>query len=376
VLVVINGSNDPASLGTPDVTLRETNSPRSTGGRVNIIDLDSPMTFVAQSNVKGKNGTFNIDTSGRWTYVANSAFDELNEGQSVSDKFMVVSNDGTTSWVYINIEGSEESRFDGGWIGAKLGVNRSNLNGLEARDAVSYGIEEGYTWKVGVLQLGMYGLLEFNNTASGPVNYGSSIIAIGAKLGIPTGKWQPYGKLGLARTNGTEAANAIGASHIYRALGIEYKIADSWSIAAEYLSSNGDTVIQGLENKLRNKTISIGLNIYFGFTAPVKKPVPKPLPVLVPQAETEPALAPEPAFAPAFGPAPKPSPEPAPVPAFGPAPKPAPEPKPSPEPAPAPAFTPAFGPAPKPAPEPKPSPEPVPAPAFTPAFGPAPTPAQ
>jgi VCBS repeat-containing protein len=332
------------------------------------------MTFAAQNNVKGKNGTFNIDASGRWNYTANSAFDELDEGQSVSDRFMVVSKDGTSTSVQITIEGSEESRFNSGWIGAKLGINRSNLNGMEIRDALYYGIEEGTTWKVGILQLGVYGALEFNNTASGPVNYGSSIITIGGKLGIPAGKWQPYAKLGMARTNGTEAANAIGASHVYRALGLEYKMNDYWSISGEYSSSNGDTVIQGVESKLSNRNISIGLNFYFGVPAPVIKPVPKKAPVLEPKTapesepESEPESAPtsEPAFAPAFGPAPKSATEPAP------------EPKPAPEPATAPTVTPAFGPAPKPAtepaPEPKPASEPATAPAFTPAFAPVPTP--
>ena len=355
VLIVINGSNDPASLGAPDVTLRETNSPRSTGGRINIIDLDSTMSFVAQSNVKGKNGTFNIDTSGRWTYVANSAFDELNEGQSVSDSFMVVSIDGTATTVSIIIEGSEESRFDGGWVGGRIGVNRSNLNGLEVRDAISYAIEEGTTWKVGVLQLGLYGSLEFNNTASGPINYSSSIFSVGTKLGIPAGKWQPYFKLGMARTNGNDAANLIGASHVYRALGIEYKLADNLSIAGEYARSNGDTVIDGIENKLRNKNITISLNYYFGIPEPIPEPVRRTSakkssqPAQEPATEpaTEPAPTTEPALAPAFGPAPSqaPTPEPAITPAFGPAPAPAPAPETAPAPAPEPAITPAFAPA-------------------------------
>ncbi|MGC2049591.1 MAG: VCBS domain-containing protein, partial [Gallionella sp.] len=365
VQVIISGSNDPASLSAPDVTLRETNSPRRTGGRIGIIDLDSPMATVPQSNVAGKHGTFNIDASGRWTYVANSAFDELNESENVSDRFMVISKDGTATSVNITIEGSEESRFDSSWFAGRLGINRSSLNGLDTRDAGFYGIEEGTTWKVGVLQLGVYGSLEFNNTASGPINYSSTVVGLGVKLGIPAGKWQPYGKLGLARTNGNEAADSIGAGHVYSALGIEYKIADSWSIAGEYSRSNGDTVVNGVANTLRNKNLSIGLNYYFGVPTPipelVKKPAkgsapPAPKPVEEPALElplpTEPAPEAEPAVVPSFGPAPatEPATEPAITPAFGPTPAPAPEPKPAPTPAPEPAITPAFGPVPAPAP--------------------------
>ena len=345
VKFIINGTNDPASLGSPDVTLMETNSPRRTGGRLNIIDVDGPMTVEAQSNIKGKNGTFSIDTSGIWTYVANSAFDELNEGQSISDRFLVTSTDGTTTTVSITIEGTSESRFDGRWFGGKLGINRSNFNGMETQDAATYGIEEGHTWKFGIFQLGIFGSLEFNNTASGPVNYSSSVFALGTKLGLPAGNWLPYGKLALARTNGADAANEVGAGHVYRALGVEYKFADSWSIAGEYSSSSGDTVNNGVDTTLRNRNFTIGLNYYFGIPVPIEKPAPKqpakaPEPALETQPETEPSLEPEPAIAPAFGPAstaPAPATEPAITPAFGPVPA-------SPAPEPEPAITPAFGP--------------------------------
>jgi VCBS repeat-containing protein len=365
VKVEISGSNDPASLSAPNVTLKETNSPRRAGGWIQIVDVDSPMTVVPQSNVVGENGTFNIDASGRWTYVANSAFDELKEGQSVSDKFTVISKDGTTTSVNITIEGREESRYDGTWFSGRIGINRSSLNGLDARDASFYGIEEGATWKVGVLQLGVYGSLEFNNTASGPINYSSNIISLGAKLGIPAGKWQPYGKLGLARTNGNDGAELIGAGHVYTALGIEYKMAENWGIAGEYSRSNGDTV--GVPTPIPELV-----------KKPAKGAPPKPQSVEEPALElpTEPAPATEPAITPAFGPAPAAETEPAITPAFGPVPAPVPKSEPAPEPEPA--FTPSFVPVPAPATksEPAPAPKSDPEPAFAPAFSPPSDPAQ
>ncbi len=107
IKITITGTNDPAILSSADISLDETNEPLKTGGKLTIKDVDSPETFVAQSNVAGANGTFNVD-SGAWTYVANSAFDELNVGQSVSDKFTVSSADGTTTTVRVTINGTND----------------------------------------------------------------------------------------------------------------------------------------------------------------------------------------------------------------------------------------------------------------------------
>lgn len=364
VLVIINGTNDSASLSTTRVTLFETNSPRFTSGRIYDVDVDSPMLFVAQKDVNGKYGSFSIDPSGRWTYDAFSAFNELEVGQSVSDRFLIISRDGTPTSVQITIAGTEESKFDGGWVGAKLGINRSNLMGMKARNALAYGIEEGTSWKVGTLQLGIYGSLEFNNTASGPVNYGSTTFGMGAKLGYPFRNWLPYGKLGYARTNGSESALFIGAGHMYRSVGMEYKMDDHLSLSAEYTRSSGSTIFDGIDYQLINKNLTVGINFYFGVIEP-HKPVPAPAPApaskeksSVPSNEIDyeqaPLAAPVPAplVAPAFGPAPAPKAPPAVTPAFGPAPK-----------AP-PAVTPAFGPAPPEAPPGE----------ITPSFGPAPAP--
>ena len=52
---------------------------------------------MAQTATLGTNGSFSVDSAGAWTYTANSAFDNLNVGQSVSDTFTVASADGTTT---------------------------------------------------------------------------------------------------------------------------------------------------------------------------------------------------------------------------------------------------------------------------------------
>src|SRR6185312_4768360 len=109
VTVKILGTNDAAVLSSAVVDLNETNAPLTTGGTLTISDVDSPATFVAQSNTAGTNGHFSIDTAGVWTYTANSAFDNLNVGQSVSDTFQVLSADGTATSVQVTIHGTNDA---------------------------------------------------------------------------------------------------------------------------------------------------------------------------------------------------------------------------------------------------------------------------
>ena len=109
VSFTINGANDAAEISSPVVTLLETNAPLSTGGTLTISDVDGPTTFVAQTNVAGTNGVFSIDANGAWTYVASSALDSLNVGDSVSDTFTVAAADGTTSQVQVTIQGTNDA---------------------------------------------------------------------------------------------------------------------------------------------------------------------------------------------------------------------------------------------------------------------------
>jgi len=56
----------------------------------------------------GTIGNFAIDTTGAWNFTANSAFDNLNVGDSVSETFNVTSVDGTPSTVVITITGTND----------------------------------------------------------------------------------------------------------------------------------------------------------------------------------------------------------------------------------------------------------------------------
>src|SRR5207342_1017166 len=109
VQVTITGTNDAAVLSAAAISLEETDALLTTGGTLTISDADSPESFVAQSGTEGNFGTFSIDTAGVWSYTAGSAFDDLNVGDSVSDRFDVTSADGTHTSVQVTITGTNDA---------------------------------------------------------------------------------------------------------------------------------------------------------------------------------------------------------------------------------------------------------------------------
>ncbi|WP_445262667.1 VCBS domain-containing protein [Pseudomonas sp. EL_65y_Pfl2_R96] len=109
VTVTVTGSNDAAVLSSASVTLTETNAPLTTGGSLTVSDIDSPESFQAQSGTTSANGIFAIDTTGNWSYTANSAFDALNVGDSLTDTFAVFSADGTETSVSVTINGTNDA---------------------------------------------------------------------------------------------------------------------------------------------------------------------------------------------------------------------------------------------------------------------------
>ena len=118
--VSINGSNDAAILSSAVVTLAETDAPLITGGTLTISDADNPATFVAQLATVGTAGTFSITTAGVWSFSANSAFDSLSIGSSVSNTFSVAAADGTLTSVTVSINGSNDAAMISGTSTASI----------------------------------------------------------------------------------------------------------------------------------------------------------------------------------------------------------------------------------------------------------------
>ncbi|TLP78133.1 retention module-containing protein [Pseudomonas nitroreducens] len=110
VTITVNGSNDAAVItGQNSGSADETNAPVTIGGKLNVTDVDGPASFQAQTNTAGTNGKFSIATDGTWTYVANSAFNELKSGEHLVETFIVKAADGTSTNVTVTINGTNDA---------------------------------------------------------------------------------------------------------------------------------------------------------------------------------------------------------------------------------------------------------------------------
>ncbi|MBX3622876.1 MAG: VCBS domain-containing protein [Rhizobacter sp.] len=111
ITVNILGTNDAAVITPATVNLTETNAVLSTGGTLAISDVDSPATFVAQTNVAGSNGYghFTLASNGAWTYTTDTAHNEFAAGTTYTDTLTVTSADGTTSTITVNILGTNDA---------------------------------------------------------------------------------------------------------------------------------------------------------------------------------------------------------------------------------------------------------------------------
>jgi OOP family OmpA-OmpF porin len=214
----------------------------------------------------------------------------------------------TLSAALLSIAAAQASEFSGAWIGAKAGTNRTYVSGTgtaalpsqDKKNAETYGIEGGYNWDKGNFLLGVDGFADFNqkkthnSTPAGTAHYGSDSYGVDFKLGLPSGHWLPYAKLGYANSRATGNGFTGSASGAHLGLGVEYKFAAHWSLAGEYTNTSGKS--NGL--KLNNDNFTIGLNYYFdapaapvvaaAIVAPVVAAAPAPVVAPV-KAEVKPA---------------------------------------------------------------------------------------
>ena len=79
--------------------------------RSTVSDVDSPASFVAQTNVAGSDGygKFSIDAAGAWTYTANSAHNEFVAGTTYTDTLTVASGRRHDASVTVNILGTNDA---------------------------------------------------------------------------------------------------------------------------------------------------------------------------------------------------------------------------------------------------------------------------
>ncbi len=107
--ITVTPVNDAAVIGgVSTASLTETNAVLTTSGALTITDIDSPATFVTQSNTQGAYGTFTLNSSGSWTYKTDTAHNEFKAGTTYTDTFVVSAADGTTSNVTVTILGTND----------------------------------------------------------------------------------------------------------------------------------------------------------------------------------------------------------------------------------------------------------------------------
>ncbi len=136
------------------------------------------------------------------------------------------------------VTGVQAGEFDGGYVGFRIGANRSNISGTAAPgglDATTIGIEGGYNRGMQLFLLGLDVFSDFNNQIN---NYGSDAYGVDMKLGLPYGSWLPYAKLGYANTNGTGSSTAISGGSLHGGMGMEFKYTPNWGVNAEWSRSS------------------------------------------------------------------------------------------------------------------------------------------
>jgi large repetitive protein len=117
VTVTITGTNDVAVINSSTSTSAgaiNDGAVLSTSGTLNITDADHDQAgFTHQQGTQGSNGygTFGLDASGAWTYVADrTKVQALGAGETVTDSFTAVSLDGTASQkVTVTIAGTNDA---------------------------------------------------------------------------------------------------------------------------------------------------------------------------------------------------------------------------------------------------------------------------
>lgn len=200
----------------------------------------------------------------------------------------------------LSMTAAQASEFGGGYVGGKIGVNRTDMTAVDRQSPLATGIEGGYNWNMDSVLLGVDGFMDFNEKkthtgvlpAPATVNYGSHVYGLDFKLGLPNGNWLPYAKVGYARVDGRgdAYAAAVGGSGAHLGLGVEYKFAPHWSVAGEWTNNTGKSGA----TKLNNNNLTLGINYYFdkpyvatpvaaaAVAAPAPAPAPAPVPVPVP----------------------------------------------------------------------------------------------
>ena len=196
------------------------------------------------------------------------------------------------------------SEFSGGYVGADLGMGKGETSGTfsaSGKRAVAGGVEAGYNWDINDSNwlLGVDGYVDQTKTKSRdatnagvPVtaDFGDRTYGVNGKLGYAMGEWLPYLDLGIGKIKGTQDLSGYSSSGKRIGLGVDYKIANQWSLGGEYVRFNGR---DDSGSKGKDTSLFLKLKYYFdsklSMAAPVvaavaamAEPTPAPAPMSKP----------------------------------------------------------------------------------------------
>src|SRR4051812_49972641 len=104
---MLYGSNDAAHVSSETKDVNETNAAITTGGKLDAVtDVDNAAEYVEQTDAAGVYGAFSIATDGKMGKTADSAFDTLQVGETLSATLTISAADGTHSSVTVRIHGT------------------------------------------------------------------------------------------------------------------------------------------------------------------------------------------------------------------------------------------------------------------------------
>ncbi|SLN32397.1 Hemolysin, chromosomal [Roseivivax jejudonensis] len=147
--VTVDAVNDPAQIGGDTSGSVTEDEAEVATGTLTVSDVDDPDTFTERSASQTSRsgfGTWTVTSGGAWSYMLDGsepAVDALDEGDTLSDSFIVESVDGTEQTVSIEIEGvTDDEEPDRVLIGDDgddelQGSSRNNrIEGSEGEDTL------------------------------------------------------------------------------------------------------------------------------------------------------------------------------------------------------------------------------------------------
>ena len=101
-------TNIETSIFSVDTDLTESDVQLLTSGILTLGNDTTPATIVEQAATSGNYGTFSVNATGSWTYATTGAQNQLNDGQVVTENFIVTTTDGGFSTVTIKVTGTND----------------------------------------------------------------------------------------------------------------------------------------------------------------------------------------------------------------------------------------------------------------------------